>query len=129
MWPCLSLRRDAISVVLAVVDKDELLPIRFCRVESHTVTLLDQTLIELTSLLRKHQEADWAISIEGLSRALRVDPPAEVATKWLVIFGGMGSFSDLVLHDEAGHLLIQENGTLSSLRSKLHKQLLELSQS
>ena len=90
---------------------------------------IDGILSELITLLRANGEPDWAHNIEDLAAEIKIGPPDKIASRWLIIFGGMGSLSDLVLHSEDGQPLVHANGTLSSLRTKLHKYLLELRQS
>ncbi len=53
-------------------------------------------------LLRRAGEPRWADGLDGLGARCRADRPRDVVGDVLGLHAGMGSFSDLVLQDEAG---------------------------
>jgi hypothetical protein len=86
-----------------------------------TKSLID-TLTELSSLLRQHDEQHWSSWIESDLRRIGSGDLHGV-THFLSAYGGMGSFNDLVLHPENGHRVDiasvrRVNDALSILRSR-----------
>lgn len=75
-------------------------------------------LSNLTMLLQNGGENDWAHLLNQLNRNIEIDPDAAFS-KLFSIFGGMGSFGDIVLYRD-GQPLIAENNELSELRSNLY---------
>lgn len=81
---------------------------------------------QLVILLTKNKESNWSISLQSLILDLKYS--STEAEKNIIksqirgIFGGMGSFSDLVLFKD-GEILIDENNELDLLRRELYKSL------
>jgi hypothetical protein len=83
---------------------------------------LIETLTELSSLLRQHDEQHWASWIDSDLRRIGSGDLNGV-THLLSAYGGMGSFNDLVLHPANGHRvdtasIVRVNDALSLLRSR-----------
>lgn len=82
---------------------------------------------ELITLLEKSKETNWSASLRSLMQALTgcVDDIERnyVKSQLKRIFGGMGSFSDLVLFND-GKVLIAENNQLEKLRRELYESLI-----
>lgn len=82
---------------------------------------------ELITLLEKSKETNWSASLRSLMQALTgcVDDIERnyVKSQLKRIFGGMGSFSDLVLFND-GKVLIVENNQLEKLRRELYESLI-----
>lgn len=82
-----------------------------------------KTVISITNLLQSNDEYSWAKIFEKLTSD--IDENYELSLHSLkAIYGGMGSFNDVILHKD-GIPLIQENDDLDKLRHKLYKQLKE----
>lgn len=82
---------------------------------------IKKTLTNIISILRSNNENAWAKTFETLGSELDVDCETTIfALK--KVYGGMGSFNDIVLHKN-GIPLIRENDELEDLRHKLYKQL------
>lgn len=82
-----------------------------------TIIVLDQ----IYGLLSSVNENNWSFAIKSLSdrcKSLEASEFEIVRSDLLRIYGGMGSFSDLVLYSE-GQVLIKENQKLDSLRKEL----------
>lgn len=81
---------------------------------------------ELITLLEKSKETNWSASLRSSMQALTrcVDDIERDYVKSQVkrIFGGMGSFSDLILFND-GKVLIAENNQLEKLRRELYESL------
>ena len=75
-------------------------------------------LSEIVSILRAGGNENWLRSIENF-RAQMEDDPIATPPRILSIFGGMGSFNDLILYKN-GQPLSKENEQLDRLRSKLY---------
>lgn len=69
-------------------------------------------------VLRAGGNENWAISLETIESELEADP-AEAKSRILLMFGGMGSFNDLVLYRD-GKALFQENEELARLRTEIY---------
>lgn len=86
------------------------------------VSALIDTLAELASLLRRHGETHWAAWLESdLDRLRAAD--FEGVTHFLSAYGGMGSFTDLILHPANGHRVAiadvdDVDAALTALRSR-----------
>ncbi len=76
-------------------------------------------LSKIASLLRAEGNDYWASSMEGFAAEMAVDPVG-TPPRILLIFGGMGSFNDLVLHRD-GQMLAKENDSLDALRVELYR--------
>ena len=81
---------------------------------------------ELIALLEKSGETNWSASLRSLMLALsQCENDTEkkyVRSQLKRIFGGMGSFSDLVLYKN-GKVLVAENNQLEVLRQALYESL------
>jgi hypothetical protein len=76
------------------------------------------TLSRIASVLRAGGNANWARSIERFESNMLRDPE-ETCARVLSIFGGMGSFNDIVLQKD-GKMLYQENEELAQLGTQLY---------
>lgn len=82
---------------------------------------IKKTVIDIVSILSNNDEHSRAKIFEKLGSELDVDyERALEALKGL--YGGMGSFNDIVLHKD-GLPLIKENDELDNLRHILYNQL------
>lgn len=79
---------------------------------------IPEILAAVAPLLRKANEPDWARACERLADQFG-DDPVGATRAILAMFGGMGSFNDLVLY-ERGEILVAENDELDRLRTQLH---------
>lgn len=75
-------------------------------------------LSRMVELLRLGGLADWARALEKFHAEMETDPSA---TKGgiLLLYGGMGSFNDIIFYDN-GKPLRTENNELDALRSQLY---------
>lgn len=80
-----------------------------------------KTMIDIASILASNDELSWAKKFENLSSELDINYEASLFSL-KKIYGGMGSFNDIVLHKD-GVPLVLENEELDNLRHKLYKQL------
>lgn len=91
--------------------------------------ILNHTIIHLKSV----DEQNWSNNLKNsLARYVQMSTTYEeqmILYDLLKIYGGMGSFNDLVLHRD-GIPLLEENDVLDELRHKLyvlaHERLIEL---
>lgn len=74
----------------------------------------------LADLLRRHHEIDWAEAFDELAAEYEASPDV-IRSRIRSLFGGMGSFNDLVLHSPEGRPLVQENRELGHMRSELYE--------
>ena len=72
---------------------------------------------EIRTLLSRVGEREWNDSFALIQARIRNGEPY-LARDVLRIFGGMGSFSDLVLYED-GNLLLDETVQLDELRKRL----------
>lgn len=83
---------------------------------------IKHVLDELIELLISTDELNWSSALKSMRVQYgTVDSPVEqqrLLSDILRIYGGMGSFSDLVLYD-SNNLLVAENERLDRLRSDL----------
>lgn len=77
-----------------------------------------EALSALADLLAEAGETTWATAFEGLRNEFEIDPEM-VISKIHAIYGGMGSFNDIVLHKN-GTPLYEENSLLSRYRKQLY---------
>ena len=75
------------------------------------------TLEKISTLVRICSEESWAAGFLRLSQEF-ADAPQATKDKIVSLYGGMGSFNDLVLYRD-GKLLLSENNELDQLRSEL----------
>jgi hypothetical protein len=80
----------------------------------------ERILRDISTLLGDHGEQEWALSFRRLAGEYTA-APSYTRREIRRLYGGMGSFSDLVLHSPQGQPLVAENDTLASLRSELWK--------
>jgi len=82
---------------------------------------IKKTVKDISDILSSNDEDEWAKTFEKLSSGL--DSEYELSLNALKrLYGGMGSFNDIVLHKN-GMPLIHENEELDDLRHMLYKQL------
>ena len=85
------------------------------------ISEIKKTLTNIFSVLRSNNENAWAKTFETLGSELDVDCETSIfALKKL--YGGMGSFNDIVLHKN-GLPLRKENEELEDLSHRLYQQL------
>lgn len=75
-------------------------------------------LFALETLFESAGEISWSRGIRALRNEFEIDPKTAMS-KIHALFGGMGSFNDLILHHE-GHPLFKENEALSRYRRQLY---------
>jgi len=77
---------------------------------------------ELIKLLKDNDEKFWSEILENIqAEYIKGKSKSLVANEFIIIMrGGMGSFLDLVLHENKKPL-IEENNKLDELRYKLYK--------
>lgn len=87
-----------------------------------------KALVEISSILDSTGDNDWSASMLAFMRALEEskskDEEINVLRKILSIYGGMGSFNDLVLF-EGSRILSKENDQLDILRIALFDYIVE----
>jgi hypothetical protein len=74
---------------------------------------------EAERLLHLGNEDNWARSLRNLREEYGAAPES-TRGQILALFGGAGSFSDVVLYSTEGSVLIAENTELSRLRTAIH---------
>jgi hypothetical protein len=82
---------------------------------------IKKTVTDIITILSLNDEDSWAKIFEKLGFELDVDYESSIYSL-KKLYGGMGSFNDIVLHKN-GIPLIRENDELEDLRHKLYKQL------
>ncbi len=80
---------------------------------------IQATLLRIEELLRIGGSHEWASGLEAL-RGEIANEPGSGPGKVLSLYGGMGSFNDIVLYRD-GVLLVSENEALDKLRSELYE--------
>ncbi|MWP62259.1 DUF6966 domain-containing protein [Gilliamella sp. Pas-s25] len=78
-------------------------------------------LIKISILLKEGNYPDWGNSFMKFSEDIEINFEA-VKNQILILYGGMGSFNDIVLHRNKKPL-INENNRLDDLRTQLYKLL------
>lgn len=78
---------------------------------------IQNTLHAIIQLLKVGGEKNWERALAALAIQMETDADTTFS-QLLTLFGGMGSFNDVVLHVN-GVPLIEENNELARLRSKL----------
>lgn len=76
-------------------------------------------LIKISILLKEGNYPDWGNSFMKFSEDIETNFET-VKNQILILYGGMGSFNDIVLHKNKKPL-INENTILDNLRSQLYK--------
>jgi uncharacterized protein DUF6966 len=82
---------------------------------------VDDLLLRIANLLATCGEPDWANSFNSFRIDFRSDPES-AKRKIRSVYGGMGSFNDIVLHRPNGIPLRDENSELDHLRLELFEQ-------
>jgi hypothetical protein len=80
-------------------------------------SLLDR----ISELLNQNGESDWGSSFQRLKAEYGSNPHGACG-KILSVYGGMGSFNDIILHSPNGIPLSAENDELDRLRSELYSE-------
>jgi len=83
------------------------------------VQKIDKVLLRIRALLELGSSSNWVRMIDNLREEILRDPIRGVSNI-LAIYGGMGSFNDIVLYRE-GIVLISENVELDKLRLDLYR--------
>lgn len=83
---------------------------------THLDKFLDELRIHI-ALLGAHSELTWARGLEGLAAEAGEDLKS-AASQLLRIFGGMGSYNDVVLYED-GQVATKANIELSAARNRL----------
>ena len=81
-----------------------------------------QYCIEIKKILTDVGESNWSKGFESFILELNEAEDKSVYRKIISIYGGMGSFSDLVLYKD-GILCKKENDDLHKLRSELYTEI------
>ena len=84
---------------------------------------MQRTLTEIIDLLETHQEQNWAKALRAILSVYQREGSSIAAGMVKGIYGGSGSFSDLVLHDK-GNPVRQANDRLETLRRSLFDEAL-----
>ena len=82
-------------------------------------TILELQLRNVAALLRQYGESQWSEYFTILADEA-VHEPEQTTAKVRALYGGMGSFNDLVLHAPNGLPHIEANDELERLRSELY---------
>jgi len=85
----------------------------------NTAAPINSLLREIADLLAKHNESEWARSFERFADEYD-DSPDSTKGRIRSVYGGMGSFNDVILHGPNGIPLGPENDELDRLRSELY---------
>ncbi|WP_177735115.1 DUF6966 domain-containing protein [Flavobacterium inviolabile] len=78
--------------------------------------------IEIQKLLTEVGELNWAKCFENFISELELSKDNSAYRKIISIYGGMGSFDDLILYKD-GVLCQKENDTLHTLKKELYKKM------
>lgn len=81
-------------------------------------TSTSEMLTRIAELLATHGEDEWAKSFEVFAYEFDLSP-ADTKRRIRSVYGGMGSFNDVILHGPYGIPLCDENDELAQLRSEL----------
>ena len=76
---------------------------------------------DIKKLLLRCNVATWEKTIDELIKLLKTGEYEKASRIVMSIFGGMGSFSDIVLY-ENGQVLYDENNLLDKLRNELFEE-------
>ena len=79
---------------------------------------VEELLKKIADLLAANDEADWALAFHNFLLDYEREPDA---TKGRIrsVYGGMGSFNDIILHGPTAMPLRDENDALDRMRSAL----------
>ena len=83
------------------------------------IKTIQENMLRIEELLRLGGANEWANGIERLRNEMDYDSDLALG-KILSLYGGMGSFNDIVLYRN-GIPLVSENNELDALRSKLYE--------
>lgn len=75
-------------------------------------------LMQLACLLDAHGEGEWANAFRGFLEEYHHEPE-QVKGRIRSVYGGMGSFNDVILHRPDGMPMHDENTELAQLRTLL----------
>ena len=88
-------------------------------------------LIQTTALLTKAGAEDWALNFADLAKAYReaddILKEKHIARQIVALYGGMGSFLDLVLYNH-NNQFVADNEQLDALRHELHQEVIKVIQ-
>lgn len=84
-------------------------------------TKIQKVLNDISLLLAENNEKEWAANFNWLNEQLDLDYEAALSNIKR-LFGGAGSFNDLVLHNN-GQMLKHENNQLNILQDQLYEAL------
>ena len=76
----------------------------------------------IVALLKEVGETNWSVAFESFIADLNAYNQRHVYKKMFAIYGGAGSFNDLVLHTN-GTACLDENNKLDVLRKQLYEAL------
>ena len=79
---------------------------------------IEKLLTKIADLLDAHGEADWAQSFRNFLSDYNSEPEVTKG-KIRSVYGGMGSFNDIILYGSNGMPLRDENNELDQMRSEL----------
>jgi hypothetical protein len=80
---------------------------------------IESVLSRMRDLLVAGAMNDWARALDDCRSNLAADP-ADVRSRVISMYGGMGSLNDVVLYRN-GQPMIRENNELDGLRSELYR--------
>ncbi|OAB78726.1 DUF6966 domain-containing protein [Cochleicola gelatinilyticus] len=83
---------------------------------------LKDILKNILEIFRNVGEREWTSVFDNFLKEIEVSDKKKLKRKILKIYGGMGSFNDLVLYRE-GRLCYKENVELDKLRKKLYNEI------
>lgn len=86
---------------------------------------------EIITILNSFDESNWTITFKTFKKKLALaennkELLIELSSDVLKIYGGLGSFSDLILYDIKGKLARDETAQLDQLRTKLFEVALSI---
>ena len=79
---------------------------------------IEELLVKIAELLDAHGIRGWAQSFRQLESEYKCAPESTKG-KIRSVYGGTGSFNDVILHDRRGIPLRDENNELDQMRSRL----------
>ncbi|AWH84708.1 hypothetical protein HYN59_06050 [Flavobacterium album] len=80
--------------------------------------------VKIYELLKEAGESGWSNGFRGLIAELEANENISVYRKIISIYGGAGSFNDLVLYKN-GAVCSEENNELDRLRNGLYNKIAE----
>ncbi|QCW99877.1 hypothetical protein FGM00_07105 [Aggregatimonas sangjinii] len=85
---------------------------------------MKQILQDILEILKTVGERQWIPVFENFILGMEISKSKELKKNIRMIYGGVGSFNDLVLYQN-GQLCHKENTMLDELRRKLFKRITE----